>query len=578
MIEQSYQLALRDFRRARQEAAMRQLLSRFSGVENQLLAFHEVTDDLEVKETVDLGIKEIPLEAIIGSVGRADDFTREFLPKRDSDADRWARVRAAVIDMKGWPPIDVYKLGEVYFVKDGNHRVSVARQLGNETISARVTEIITRLSIDIDADPADIISKANYLRFLETTHLEKTRPESNLFLTFCNHYTSLLNQIEKYHRELAERESADVSLEEASARWYDECYLPVKVLIQEQGILRNFENCTEADIYILLSERRVELEQALGWNVSAHSAIMELSERQEKRLERTLTRIRDGLSEKLKPSGLDQGPPPGQWRQSRNASPHDQRLFADILVSLQGTEEDWHLLDETIRIAKWENGRILALHAVDSPDSRKSTSSQQIRRTFEERCKTAEIEGQFAVEVGDEGELLIKRAPWVDLVTTNLTFATETGSRSDLSPGVSALLKRCPRPILVIAGQTQSPMNHALLAYDGSPKSDEALFIATYIALRYGIRLSVITVKTEFTTSTALERARRYLTGHHLVNIQYILRDKPIYEAIVETAETFGTDFLIMGGFGFRPLHQIRLGSTVDFVLREFKQPILICR
>ena len=578
MTEQSYQLALRDFRRARQEAAMRQLLNRFSGEENQLLAYNEIADDLKVEETVELGVKEIPLDAIIGSVGRAADFTREFLPKRDSDADRWARVRAAVMDMKGWPPIDVYKLGKVYFVKDGNHRVSVARQLGNETISARITEVRTRLSVDIDADPSDIISEANYIRFLETTQLDKSRPSSNLILTFCNHYVSLISQIDIYRRDLAERESYDVPFEEAAARWYDDCYLPVVDLIRAQGTLRNFEHRTEADLYVLLSERREELEEALGWQVSAQSAMAGLATAQDNRLERALSRFRERLSVLLKPARLEQGPPVGHWRRSRNASTRDQKLFADILVSLQGTEEDWRLVDETIRVAQWEEGQVLALHAVDSAAELESEATCLIRDSFYRRCEAAGVEGQFATEVGDEGELLIERAPWVDLVTTNLTFATESAPRSDLSSGVSALVKRCPRPILVIAGQTRSPMDHALLAYDGSPKSDEALFVATYFALRYNIQLSVVTVRTEYTTPSALERARRYLTGHHLVNIRYVLRDEPIYEAIVETAESLETDFLIMGGFGFRPVRHFRLGSTVDDALRNFDQPVLICR
>lgn len=578
MTEKSYQQALRDFRRARQEAVMRQLLGRFSGEADQLLAYNEITDELKIEKTVELGIQEIPLNAIVGSVGRASDFTRDFLPKRDSDAERWARVRAAVIDMRGWPPIDVYKLGEVYFVKDGNHRVSVARQLGNETISARITEVKTRLALDMDEDPYEIISRANYIRFLEETQLDKSRPDSNTYLTFVNQYDSLLAQIENYRRELSGRESLDVSFEEAAARWYDDCYLPVVNLIRAEGIMRNFDQHTEADIYVLLSERRQDLEEALGWQVSAHSAMAGLAVEQDNWLVRSLSRFRGRLSGMLRQEHPEGGPPVGQWRKSRHASTRDQTLFADILVSLQGTEADWHLLDETIRVAQWEQGRILALHAVQDSSQLTSVMSCQIRDRFYERCKESGVTGQFATEVGNEGDLLIERAPWADLVSTNLTFATETAPRSNLSVGVSALIKRCPRPILVVASVSNSKMEHALLAYDGSPKSDEALFVATYLALRYRIKLTVITVRTEYTTPAALERARNYLAGHHLVNIRYVLREVPIYDAIVETAGQQETDFLIMGGFGFRPVQLANVGSTVDDALRKFEQPLLICR
>lgn len=479
---------------------------------------------------------------------------------------------------EGLAPIEVYKLGEVYFVKDGNHRVSVARQLGNETIAARIIDVKTRLDVDSDADPEEIIQKANYMRFLEVTQLDKTRPDADLFLTFTNHYDSLLTQIENYRRELAIKKSDSVTTAEAAVQWYDDFYLPVLKLIREQGTLRNFENRTEADIYILLSERREELEDALGWRVSTHSVVADLSPTHDNRMERALSRFRDRLGEILRPVRVDYGPPPGEWRRTRRASTRDQRLFSDILVSLQGTNEDWRLLEETLRVAQWEGGRVLAIHAVDTASELESEFTAEIREVFLQRCGDAGIEGQFASEVGNEGELLIERASWVDLVTTNLTFATESTPRSNLSSGVSALIKRCPRPILVLAGQTRSEMDHALLAYDGSPKADEALFVATYFALRYGIQLSVVTVRTEFTTPAALERARRYLTGHHLVKIKYVLRDEPIYEAIVETAANLGSDFLIMGGFGFRPARYIRLGSTVDDALRKFDQPLFICR
>ncbi|MEJ2751795.1 MAG: universal stress protein, partial [Chloroflexota bacterium] len=192
-------------------------------------------------------------------VGRAADFTRDFLPKRDSNAERWAQVKAAVLDMRGWPPIEVYQIGDVYFVKDGNHRVSVARQLGNKTITAYVTEIETRLTIEAGDDPETVISRANYIDFLEKSKLDISRPDSDLHLTFSAQYDDLLAQIEGYRQRL-EAEGQSLSLPQAAERWYDEVYLPVLKIIRRQGILRDFQDRTEADMYVLLSERREELE------------------------------------------------------------------------------------------------------------------------------------------------------------------------------------------------------------------------------------------------------------------------------------------------------------------------------
>ncbi len=576
MSDRSYEQALQDFRRARKQAAMRQLLQRFTGRSNELLAYGQVGDKLKVTDTVERGLQEIPLEAIVGSVGRAEDFTRDFLPKRDSDAERWARVRAAVLDMKGWPPIEVYQVGEAYFVKDGNHRVSVARQLGNETISAHVTELQTRLSLDAGSDPSEVLCRAYYLDFLERTRLDESRPTADLSLTYCDQYDALLAQISAHQQRLAAREASPPTFKAAAARWYDEVYLPLLALIRGQGVLRNFAERTEADLYVLLSERREEVEEALGWQVTPETAVSQWASSLETRVP-LLARLHGRMLDAVAPE-LEEGPPPGEWRRRRRLSPRAETLFPDILVSLQGTEPDWRLLDDTIRVAQWEESRILALHAVRTAAALHSAATTAIGAEFHARCAAAGIEGQFAAEVGVEGNLLIRRAPWADLVATNLTFATEHKPLSRLSSGVDMLIRRCPRPILVLAGSEPAAMNHALLAYDGSPKAEEALFVATYLALRWGIDLSVVTVPTEYTSPAALEQARHYLLGHQLAHVTYILAEGPIADAVLQTAAVHGCDLLIMGGFGYRSVRHLMLGSTVDSALRHFRSPILICR
>ncbi len=576
MSARSYDQALEDFRRARQEAALRQLLYRVSGRSDDLLAYSDLSDKLAITDTVERGLQEIPLKAIVGSVGRARDFTRDFLPRHDSDAERWANVKAAVLDMKGWSPIDVYQLGDVYFVKDGNHRVSVARQLGNKTIAAHVTEIETRLSLDAGDDPNAVISRANYLDFLEKTRLDESRPQADFQLTFSNHYATFLAQIER-HKERVEAGGSPLSFPQAAAAWYDDVYLPVLKMIRKQGIMRNFQDHTESDMYVLLSERREELDEALGWRVKPQSALSEwaasLAGSRSPKLSRLGTRLRGALAPEL----VD-GPPPGEWRRQRGVSIKGESLFNDILVSLQGTAIDWHLLDNTLLVAQREQASVWAIHAVSSQDELDNADTGRIHAEFLRRCAAAGVEGQFAAEVGVEGQLLVERAAWVDLVTTNLTFATDSSPPRRLSSAVDRLVKRCPRPILVMAGEEESPMDRALLAYDGSAKADEALFVATYLAVRWRISLTVLTVITGYTEAQMLDRARRYLIGNNLVNVTYVLAEQPIAEAVFETAAAQDSNLLIMGGFGYRPVRHLVLGSTVDTVLAHYRMPALICR
>lgn len=577
MTEQSYSQAIRDFRNARREAAVKQLLTRITGKPNDLLAYNEISSKLHVTETVDRGLQEIPIDSIVGSVGRAKDFTRDFLPKRDSDVERWARVKAAVLDMKGWPPIEVYQIDEVYFVKDGNHRVSVARQLGTSTISAIVTEIKTNLPLSPDDHPTEIICKANYADFLGRTCLDEYRPDANIYLTFCNQYPTLFAQVQNYQEYLTAEYGRPASDSEAVVGWYDNVYMPVILLIREQGILRNFPEYTEADLYVLLSERREEIEAALGWQIDAKTAVVNLAPALDRESQTMLSRLGGRFMGAVAP-GLEGGPPAGHWREQREALHREDVLFADILVSLQGTEADWHLLEGILEVAKRENGRILAIYTVPSAKKMSKHKVQAIEAEFKRRCQTVGVHGEFAAEVGVEGEIMIRRAAWVDLVATNLSFATELKPRLPLSSGVDMLIQQCPRPILVLPGIFESQMDRALLGYDGSPKAREALYVAAYLASRWHLHLDVVTVNTDFTSSDALDEARDYLTNCGVENVNYLYRSRPIADALLETAVSRESNLLIIGGFGYRPVRHMMVGSTVDRALREFKQPILICR
>ena len=117
-----------------------------------------------------------------------------------------------------------------------------------------------------------------------------------------------------------------------------------------------------------------------------------------------------------------------------------------------------------------------------------------------------------------------------------------------------------------------------LLAYDGSPKADEALFVAAYLAARWQISLTVLTVITAHTKAETLDRARRYLIGNHLLNVEYVLAEEPITEAILDSVRTQDSNLLIMGGFGYRPVRHLVLGSSVNGVLADCLIPTLICR
>lgn len=133
----------RDFGRARLKARLRRLLLRLRGgpaSEEMLLSFDEIRSSLRAYNRVRRGRGVIDPEKIVGSVGRRKDFDRSFMPLRASTGERWKRVDLAFHRGEDLPPVSLYKLGDYYFVVDGNHRVSVARYHGLQAIEADVTE------------------------------------------------------------------------------------------------------------------------------------------------------------------------------------------------------------------------------------------------------------------------------------------------------------------------------------------------------------------------------------------------------------------------------------------------------
>lgn len=569
-----HEVAVRDFKRARREASMQQLMARITGKSADLLAYNEVCDRLKVSDPVDLGVQEIPLDAIVGSVGRYKDFTRSFMPKKDQDETRWVGVKTAVNDMVGIPPIDVYKVGEAYFVNDGNHRVSVARQLGGETIAAHVVEVISRVPLTENADPDELICQERYLDFLEKTNLDKLRNDVDLSMTFAGHYRNLLDQIEAHQKRMAERRGEPVPKAQAVVAWYDDVYMPVIRIVREQGILHNFPERTEADMYVLLSERREQLEDVLGWSLDAETAVTDLVKRSQSRRG---AEVGSRLREAMTPLGLDDGPEPGEWRRHMVAVRNYERLFKKILVPVQGIPEDWRMVQAALDVARREKGRLMGLHIVADEVQKESAAVSRIKHIFDERCQNAGVRGELVVATGIVARTITERAAWADLVTVNLMHRPSKKTLRRLGSGFNMLIQRSPRPVLVLPEGRGSSMKHALLAYDGSPKASEALFVAAYLAVRWKMQLTIITVETKYTSSESVLMAQEYLQEYE-VEAGFVLRQGNIGEAVLETAVLSNCDLIIMGGFGYRPVSHLVLGSTVDLMLRECDQPMLICR
>jgi nucleotide-binding universal stress UspA family protein len=569
--------AIDDFHRARSLAALKEILARITGDSTQLLSFDEIRQKLKVKGSSDRGLRDIPLDAIVGSVGRYNDFTRDFLPKNDTDEERWARVKAAATGMVGLDPIEVYQIGDAYFVKDGNHRVSVARQLGASHIQAYVTEIQTRVPLSTDVTPDDLILKAEYADFLEKTRLDELRPNCDLSVTVPGQFPILLEHIDMHRYFMGLDFQRDISYEEAVTHWYDKVYMPIVHIIRERGILRFFPNRTETDLYLWIAEHRADLEAELGWKIMPEDAAIDLvasySDEPSLANERRIGMVMDTLQL----DALAGGPPPGRWRHERLKSHQAEHLFSEILVPVNGRPDGWEALDQAIVIARREDAQIHGLHVIPEAGQKEDPAALGVQQEFNARCSQANIEGSLVLAVGEVTHTICQRARWTDLVVTKLTYPPAPQPLSKLGSGFRQLIQRCPRPLLATP-QMVSPMDQALLAYDGSPKGREALLVATYLAGRWQTSLTVVTILSNgHINNQTIQEAHQYLDRHG-VAAEYREEKGPVAETILGVCEEIQANLLIMGGYGFTPVLEIVLGSTVDQVLREAHKPMLICR
>jgi len=233
-------------------AALRDILR---GQSNAMLSLDEVRARLNVRGQRYLGLRAVPVDHIVGSEGRYSDFDRRFLPRSNVLRQRWSGISRLMREHRELPPVDLWKIGDVYFVRDGNHRVSVARQLGRSYIDAEVTELLVDVPLAPDLSVRDLLRKEEHSDFLEWTNLHQLRPDERIELTALGGYLDIVRHINAHRAKLASQRGREVGRDEAVADWYDTVYLPIVELIRAHGLLRQFSNRTEADLYHWIMEQ-----------------------------------------------------------------------------------------------------------------------------------------------------------------------------------------------------------------------------------------------------------------------------------------------------------------------------------
>ena len=250
--------AIQDFDSARARAFRRSLTSILTGRATRLRSIEPLLRAAGLEGRAFGGVREIPVAKIVGSVapeGKAGDFDPEFLPVNRRMRERWTRIYLAMVEGDELPPIDVYKVDGNYYVIDGHHRVSVARNLGRPMINARVIDIKTRAPLDPDVDAGAMLRAAEYAAFLETTQLHRSRPDARLECSRLGRYDEILKHILGHGYFMSLELKRRVPLQEAAASWYDHVYHPIAEAIRQHKVLEQLPGWTEADVYVEVTRR-----------------------------------------------------------------------------------------------------------------------------------------------------------------------------------------------------------------------------------------------------------------------------------------------------------------------------------
>lgn len=261
-----------DFSRARRRRALARLSAglRRSDDVNQILPFEEVARALGRTGERRLGEQLIPLDSIVGTVDRAREFDRSFRPTSTRVRARWERINLAQRKGEAMPPIDVYRIGELHFVKDGHHRVSVARALGHRDINAYVTEVLTKVGAEREIRLKDLPLKSHERVFFERVPLAPDAQEK-IHLRDEWRYAALAEAVEAWGFRVSQARREWMSREEVAEAWFRDEYVHVVARLDEAQLIP--KGVTDTEAYMKVAHLRYLLLRTHEWDEAVIDAI-----------------------------------------------------------------------------------------------------------------------------------------------------------------------------------------------------------------------------------------------------------------------------------------------------------------
>ncbi|MDY7030209.1 MAG: transcriptional regulator [Spirochaetota bacterium] len=292
-----------DFNRARSRATISNLLFSLTPERQRLLSLEDVKNLLRPKGESYKGIQVVPIDKIVGSEGRYNDFTKAFLPKRDFIRGRWESIDRAHLSDVTLPAVKLYEIGGVYFVRDGNHRVSVAKMQGVEAIDAEVIELDTEVTLRPGMTVSDLknsVIEYEKKNVFSDTGLDSIIPPEEIIFSEPGRYVEMLRHIQGHKYFLNQKKSVEIPFLEAASSWYNTLYKPIVRIIEQENIMHRFPGRTVSDLYMWIIKHWDGLKRKYGNSFSLQVAARDYSDKYGKSL---WEQVLNFLKKLFKPNG-----------------------------------------------------------------------------------------------------------------------------------------------------------------------------------------------------------------------------------------------------------------------------------
>jgi len=560
---QTYRKALDDFHRLRSRAALDRFWAGIRGESLDLLPYDEVSAKLRAVSQTNLGLQQVPLKNIIGSVNRTTDFDRNFKPLSDEDSSRWANVKTAMTSpfTPGVPPVSLYKIGEAFFVLDGNHRISIAKEMGLDSIEAYVTEVKTKVSLSSSFTLEELVEKAALADFLEDTHVDRILPGIDLSLKRIDKYPLLREHLNVHQYFMGIDQNREVSFEEAVLHWYDNIYTPVVRIIEDSGLRFEFPDYSVTDLYLWVLDKQRALFEEFGTPFKTENVVDFAASKEGKQTKTTGSSADRELDKYI--SGEIEG--------------YSDCLFRDLLVGVTHSDPDLLAQQQAMLMNRCSDGNIIGLHVKVETDLATLETETELVKLFYQRLNEHQMKGRFLTVSGNVSKTLQEYALLSDILLVKLNYPPGGTVFDRLSSGIISLLQSSRRPVMFVKEEVIA-VSRILLIYNDSEKGREAFYVAAYFAARYGCGLYIVMPeKDSKSNEEAINFAEEYLKALNLEYHPVLISPNQLSENLAGLIEEHSISTVMLGGYKSTGILGRIFSSNVDRALELSPVPVLVC-